>query len=340
MRPMKYIRARVLAVKIIVRKGVKMKNRFKCFCSALVIVLVNFVACHGAYAEGIRAGLTVTPPNQKVVLTPGETYNGSIKVSNPAGSDRDVEYAVAVVSFSEYGADGSKDDYGNVDFVSKTNYNQMVDWITLDNAAGSLSPNETTVVQYSINVPKDAPAGGQYAALSVRDITGSVTMGDGVAVNNIVQILSIIYAEVLGETRTEGVILENEMPNFLTNGHLEAMSRVRNNGNVHTDATWTLQVWPLFSNEEICTNEEKPSSSLVMPETEKFHTEECNLPMVGIFRAKQTVTIFGETDILEKTIIVCPIWLLFIIIFVVVALIIWIVLRVKGHKGSRAKAEE
>ena len=109
---------------------------------------------------------------------------------------------------------------------------------------------------------------------------------------------------------------------------------VKNNGNVHAEAKYTLQVWPLFSDEEICTNEEAPENSLVLPNTQKYYSQECNLPMVGIFRAKQVVKIIGEESIVEKTIIVCPLWLLFVVIFGIVLLIAWIIAKTKKRKDS------
>ena len=96
----------------------------------------------------------------------------------------------------------------------------------------------------------------------------------------------------------------------------------------------------MIGDEEICTNEEDPAMSLVMPETERYNAQTCQLPTVGIFRAKQVVKIFGETSIVEKTIIVCPIWLMFIIIFVVFALIFYFVAKVKARKKAAKKAEK
>ena len=133
----------------------------------------------------------------------------------------------------------------------------------------------------------------------------------------------------------EGVISDNSMPSFLLNGPLVAESMVKNEGNVHTDAEYIFQVWPLFSDEELCTNEEKPETSLVLPDTEKYHAQSCDLPSFGIFKAKQTVSIFGKSSIVERTVIVCPLWLLFVILFGIVALIIWIFMKAKKRKGSQ-----
>ncbi len=284
--------------------------------------------------------ITLSPMSEKVILTPGEKHQGVLKISNPNASTDDLEYSVSIESFSQTKNEENGDDYGNVDTETITEYNQIMEWITIDKESGVVAPNETDTLSYTINVPVDAPAGGQYATIIVTDESDHSTGGDNVNIASIPRVASIIYAEVAGETKNTGEITENNIPSFLLNNTLEATSVVKNTGNVHTNASYIFQVWPLFSDEEICTNEENPAESLIMPETERYHTETCSLPLVGIFRAKQTVTIFGETSIVEKMVIVCPIWLLFIILAVIAAIIIWIVMRIRSRKKHQRKATD
>lgn len=306
-----------------------------------VLLAVGFLLCSmcgtlRVFAEGENSStMIISPMSQKMILTPGETTSGSINVSSPNSAKRDLEYSVYIGSFSQKQDQDSVDDYGTVDTDIVSNYNMLMDWITLEKDGGTVSPNGTDTIRFTIDVPENAPAGGQYATILVKDDTKYADTGEGnVMIQSITQVASIIYAEVAGETKDEGTVLENDVPGFITSNELVATSMVRNDGNIHTNAKYALQVWPLFSDEEICTNEEQMSESLVLPETEKYHTETCNLPSVGIFRAKQTVKIFGEESVVEKTVIACPIWLLFVIIFVVAAIIIWIILRVRG-RGKR-----
>lgn len=313
-------------------------------CLAVVGVLFLNLAfglvASNAYADS--NSMTVSPPKQRIILIPGEKYTNSLNIFNANDSTRDLKYKISVGSFSQKKNDQSKDDYGDVDIESKSNYNQIMDWISFDKTEGSVAPNHSDDVTYTINVPKNAPAGGQYATIVVADVTTSGKVGEGnINIDQAFQFASIIYAEVAGETKEEGSIIENSMPSFMLSGPLQAASMVKNNGNVHTDAKYTLQVWPLFGGEEICTNEEEPETSLVLPGTERYHTQTCDkLPMVGIFKAKQTVEIFGEVSVLEKTIIVCPIWLLFIIIFVIIMLVLWIAAKIKRSKKNNSSREE
>ena len=307
--------------------------------SILKVGLILLLAvCCGVFGlrtnvSALKRALTLSPTSERIVLTPGETYRSGFSIVNPADADIDLNYLATIGPFSNAKGEGSVDDYGGADFDTISKMNEVMNWTTIDNPTGTIAPNGNMTLSYTIKVPKDAPAGGQYMAIFVKEDPDKQVRPEGSSsIAEVMQMAYIVYAEVTGDTKKEGAILENNIPSFLLNNRLEATSRVRNNGNVHTDAEVVLQVWPLFSDEEICTNEEDASLSFLMPNTERYHTEVCELPMVGIFRAKQTVKIFGETSVVERTILVCPLWLLFIILFVIIALIIWIIIRVRTHK--------
>lgn len=311
--------------------------------SLIAVVLAGVMILSGVNVMALDAKksgqmMTISPPREKMILIPGETYEGSINVSNSSNAEKDLKYSAYVGSFSLREGEDGKTDYNYTDVDTITSYNQVMEWITLGKESGSVAPGSTDALPYTIKVPEDAPAGGQYASIIIRNDTKKDDDGNGnVMIENVVEFAVSILAEVAGETREEGAIIENSIPAFLLNSTLNAGSTVRNDGNVHTDAEYVLQVWPLFSDEEICTNEEDPATSMIMPDSERYHSETCDLPSFGFFKAKQTVKIFGETSIVEKTIIVCPLWLLFVIIFVIVALIIWIVIKTKDRKRRRTR---
>lgn len=315
----------------------KLKNKCGGILSAIIIVaaatLASFLFSAKAFADDIpKTALTLSPMSQKIILTPGETYEGTIKVVNGASSTGAMQYQVTIGSYAPVHGN-SKDSYGGVDVVTRSNYNIMMDWTTIDKSTGTLDSNSTAVITYKIKVPKDAPAGAQYMSLVVSDTTPK-NNGDeksGFNIESKYQLASIVYANVAGETVEKGSITENSMPSVLTNNKLEATSMVKNEGNIYTDANYTLQVWPMFSDEEICTNEEKVETSMVLPETERYHVQTCELPAVGVFKAKQVVSIFNEKSVLEKTIIVCPIWLMIIILAILIGIIVAIIIIVKKH---------
>ena len=295
------------------------------------LLCITFATSLPSMASSSRV-IALSPMSQKIILTPGETYYGGFIVANPANQSEDLNYLVTIAPYFPEASEGSMDDYGSGNFTTYTNMNMMTDWIEIENPTGTIHPNGSITISFTIAVPSDAPAGGQYASLLVKEDRSANNVEDSVAITEVMQMAHIIYAEVAGDTREDGTILSNNIPSFVLNDTLQTTSMVQNNGNVHTDAEYTLQVWPLGSNEEICTNEEESNTNMIFPSTERYNIQSCKLPLVGVFRAKQTVKIFGEESIVEKTIIVCPLWLLFFIVFVIMALIIWLVMRAKARR--------
>lgn len=299
-----------------------MKKHIQQIIIALVVMLLGASALQAPVSA--TKALTMSPMSQRIILVPGERYKGSFNVSNPQTSDEDFNYSVSVDSYSIAGSDAGA--------AELSNYNMITNWIKITNPTGRLAPGTTNVVEFTIDVPDDAPAGGQYATLPVTEEREASAQGDSLGIVEKIQMVMTIYAEVAGETLKDGDITENNVPTFLLNNELTATAMVRNDGNVHTDAEYTLQVWPMVGDEEICTNEEEPDTSLILPGTERFHTQSCNLPVVGVFRVKQVVRIFDTISTVEKTIVVCPLWLLFVVVLGIAAIIIWLVIRAKNRK--------
>ena len=306
-----------------------------------IICSVAAALCMGnVHAEGTESSLTFGPTSQRISLKPGETYRSSVIVSNPAMSENDLKFQLYVAPYSV-----ANDDYDPV-FDKVGTYTQIVDWITLDKIEGTLKPNDSMEIGFTVKVPEDVPAGGQYAAIVAQDVTSfDGTNNSGVQISSISAVASVVVADVAGQTREYGEVFENNMPTFVMSAPFVASAGVKNTGNVHTDAKSVLQVWPLFSDEEIYTNEESDDNGkLVLPDTTRyFFNTWGDVPAIGIFRAKQTVTIFGETSVNEKIIVICPLWLLFIVIFLIALLLICfvtvIIKKVRKSKAKEAKAE-
>lgn len=306
-----------------------MKKNFLVSLCTFIAICVGFILHQDVFAA--KTTLNVSPMTHKISLMPGETYTGSISISNPAISTANLIYSVGVGSFNVF-----NDDYSNISTTAITDQNQIMNWIRFDREFGSVAPNETQIVNFYIDVPLNAPAGGQYATIIVSNDT-DISEGDSgnVVISESTNIASIIYANVSGETIKKGAVLDNNIPTFVMSGNIMADSTVKNEGNVHADAEYILQIFPLFSNEEIYTNEENPKTYVVLPETKRYTEQDWNkTPVAGIFRVRQTVRIFDKESITEKMVIKCPIWLLFIIIFAIIALIFWLVMKSKNRKKS------
>ena len=262
----------------------------------------------------------VSPIVQYIDLKPGKTYTGSFLALN----NNDV-----------YQLTG--EDFNQPDYETSNRYTQIADWITFAKTTGKIPANSETEVKYRVDVPKNASADGQYAVLMVETIPDLDNSPEGSSITPTYDVGMLIYASVDGETNECGKILSNTTNTFVFEPIITASSTVENCGNVHTDAKHILQVYPLFSDEEVYTNEEDPEVITILPETRRFITSTWqNAPAFGIFKVKHTVTIFGETSTIEKIVLICPIWLTIIFIALLIAIIFWAASNRRQRKAAQA----
>ena len=304
-------------------------------------VVAGVLALVGAMVQNasVMAGgysLTMAPMNQSIVINPGESFETSFKISNSSNSTQDTYYKVEVEPFY-------MNNQNEIKHESEGDSGKIVEWVTFNvPTEGKLVPNETKEIVFTINVPESAPAGGQYMSVLVTASAGADNGETGVdeseddsntMIREVKRMSHLVYAEVAGNTIKKGEIYDASLPSFLLSGKITGSATVKNVGNVHGEAKYVLKIYPLFSDEEIYTNEEKPASFVVMPDREVYSEIAWEqTPAMGVFNAVFTVEFEGETVEISKLIIVCPVWLLFVILFAIVAIIIWIVMRARGKK--------
>lgn len=265
-------------------------------------------------------------------LTPGEIFEGEFYVlnSNLGGATQSYSIVAAPLTFENANYDLS--------FSERNDFNQIVDWIEIEDSQGVLSSQERRAIKYKITVPDDAPAGGQYASFLVSPnyAAEASPISQGVSVENRSQIAILLYTTVDGETRREGTVLENHVSAFYLNQPIKTSSLVENTGNVHLPISYTLRVFPLFSNEEIYTNEENLEEKLVIPDTELYQEKTWEeTPLLGLFRVQQDVDFGDRIDRSESLALVAPTWFLVVCFLFLAALVYFIVEHIKkGIKGS------
>lgn len=297
---------------------------------AMIMVVILGVLVGGIVSAVADININVSPMRESVVLNPGDTYKSSFVVSNPGFSEQDLSYHVKVSPFYV------NEKYDPI-FENENDSGMIADWITITSGEkGVVAPNESAVVEYKIEVPKTAPAGGQYASISaVTDINateaGAINIGEGMAINY------IVLAEITGDTVVSGEILDMGVPSFLLGGMIRASSTVKNDGNVHGSATYTMKVYPLFSDTPIYTNEEHPEMHYVLPDR-TFHNESYweETPMMGIYNVSYIVEFQGLKSEVTSMVIVCPWWILFIVILGIVILVIRAISLIKLKKMAKA----
>ena len=300
--------------------------------STAVFPLKSVFADDGSYQKQ-PIHLQVSPAKQKISLTPGSSYVGTMKVMNVGYMP--FSYEVYATPYSVSGEQYSPD------YTNDATFSHMSQWITFDQktAKGTLQPEELVDVTFTVNVPKDVPAGGQYAAIMAQTDAGN---GEDATFKTIHRVGMILYAAIPGETRECVSIEKNTVNSFYFNPPITVSSLVKNCGNIEQTATYTVKMYPLFSNEAVFSNEDNPQKLDVYPETSRFNSISWDgAPQIGIFKVTQIVDFGnGNQDNREVTkyVLICPLWLLFIIIALIFFIIFWLVSRAKDRKKSKRAA--
>ena len=303
--------------------------------------------------SGNASAFSVTPMKQAITLQPGDTYSGRVSAfvmnTNNGGETTYYETWVAPLTVDD------EDERYTAIFDKTSDWTDIVNWAKVsdndetakygEKVTGVMEPGESVDFTYTIDVPKDARGGGQYFAVIVQQVPNPNAENEGnVGVTDYIRIASVVYAEVAGDISISGSITENNVPGFLMNPPLTTSFVATNSGNTHSEVTYFMQVFPLFSDEEVYTTEENPGSEYVLPGTTRYVKQTWDeTPAVGIFKVRQTVyydSTDSEPSVTEKMVIICPVWLLFVIFFVVAAVIIWIVMRVRGRKKASKRSTQ
>lgn len=290
----------------------------------------------GGTASAVGPGdivIQVNPADQEVELIPGESIEAQIKVSNVGRLP---------FSFTPLARPYQVlNDTYDPDFSTENSYTKLHNWITFESPEYHLEPNAEVLVNFRIDVPDDAPAGGQYAAVifETRDsIDAAATFQ---AIN---QIASLLYAHVAGETHEMGLLMTHSIPFLRLGSPIIVTTNVKNDGNIDFRVGHKMTIWNFFTGEEIINPETvandgtTPGSSSppILPATSRFSQLSWDgTPALGLFRVRQEITFLDENHVFEQLVFVCPIWLVLLMLFFIFLLIFWIILRIHGRKKHR-----
>ena len=282
---------------------------------------------------------TILPMSQRFTLQPGETYEGEITIVNPVDAENDFAYRAEVAPYGVKQKEDARADY-DVDLTTDSRYTEMSKWIKIEEPTGKIKPNETKKLKFTITVPKDAAGGGQYAAITVAS-DAEATSGEGVAVQNVFEMASIIYGAVNGEIKHEGEIQENNVPGFVVSTPVTVSAMIKNSGNMHEDAAVVISVKNFFTGEVILPTEEDSGeySELIMPETTRYIERDIsNLPALGVVKINQKIYYQGTLSEVERDVVICPIWFMALVALTLAAIVTTIVMIVKKHRKKKVLA--
>ncbi len=305
----------------------KVLGRIRNILGALLLIVASSFISVPVLAEKAderpEYRIQISPVDFDLELRSGRTETQTFEVQNTG--TKKFKYKLSVAPYTV------TDDEYSADYENESQYTQIKDWIKLSKTEGEIESDQVDEITVTISVPQDAPGGGQYAVI-LAQIDNEDSSADGSSITLETRLGLKIYADINGTTRQGASIEENKIAGFLFNPPITATSIVKNTGNTHVKATYIMQVYPMFGDEEVYTNEEKPMELTILPETQRLNTMSWDgAPQLGVFRVKQTVKVLDDVKEVEKLVILCPIWFLFIIVLIIICIIFWIVSRIRNR---------
>lgn len=274
--------------------------------------------------------LQISPTQDNVgVVKPGESYTGKFEVQNTGRNT--YQYQIDVTPFSVQGQDYEQN------FENVSEYTAMTDWITFASTSGTVEPGSVRPVTYTINIPKDAPAGLQAIAIMVTMVNTAEMQAAGV--QTVSRAAYPVYLNVDGVSRREAEVVSHKVPGFSFEPTIVSTSIVKNKGNMYTNAEYWFEVRGFFNDRLEYSNTvykdgvETPDLHVIFPDSERYNEVSWDdAPSIGIFKVKSVVKIFDEVSTVEKTVIVCPLWLIVVIVLFIGLAIFWIISRIMKRR--------
>lgn len=186
--------------------------------------------------------LTISPLLLELGGFPGDNIKTSFRVFNE--TDKTGTYYLSTANFKP-----KEEGDGEPVFESDTAEESLATWINYQKDPIVLKSQETRQIEFSINIPPYAPAGGHFAAIFLSDQPPQVSGTTGVGVSSKIGMLILLRVE--GKIIEEGKLTEFKLKdnkkvfNYLP---VDFIFTFENSGNVHLKPTGFIEIRNLFGN--------------------------------------------------------------------------------------------
>lgn len=308
--------------------------------AALALVFTPATAFADEEAKKPAVWLQISPVANRITINPGDELTYTMQVDN---------IGAEAFKFRVYAAPYSiSNEAYEVNFSNESNRTQISRWITfnqntnakkesekrwLSEATFSLEPDKNQVVEYKISVPKDIPAGGQYATIFAESIPDSDVTSTGV--RTISRVGLIIYGSTTGDTVNRAKISDLSVKQFMTNGKIAAEVNIANEGNTDFTAKVSMKIEKFIGG----TVAELSNPYPVIPDSPTRHAviEWQDTPTFGIFKVKTTVTALDQKIEETKIVIVIPVFIIIIMLVLLTIIIAWLIIMVRKRRAQKSR---
>lgn len=266
--------------------------------------------------------LTISPADVNTVLQPSSVNNGSFEVIDQGKTG----YSFQVYA-TPYNVKGEDYEPG---FSYLPGAPNVASWFHFSTTKASIAAGQASLINYSITVPANTPAGGYYAVAFAQ--TEFPKAANAVTVNERAGV--IFYLEVAGPVVEKGQLLSWQVK-FLQTPPLSASIRLNNTGSIHYFTNIHLNVRDILGNLKYSVGTQKA----LLPQTVRLVTLSWkDSPGIGLFKVNGTASVFNKTMSLPTryVLVMSPV-IQILLVLIVAALVIasvgrYILRRRRTHK--------
>ena len=256
--------------------------------------------------ENGREEITLSPVTKKYEIAAGDSTRGSFTVLNTG----DVEFSFIVyakpysVSGSNYDANYSDESAPRAD---------AYDWVVFDTAEGTLAPQESMEIGYTVDMPLDAGLGGHYAVLFAETQPSEDVEGNQIIRKK--RVGSVLRVNVSGDINEQGSVVGSTIPGFISSPPLKTTLDVKNDGNVDFIAQTTITVSDIFGNVKY---RNVKSDTIVFPDTTRAIEQEwADASWLGYYNVKLEADYLTGGFTTFGRVLIVPRWLIALLVILI-----------------------
>ncbi len=273
---------------------------------AFVYLLTSLFAYSVVKAQDILP-LTVVPPKQEILVNPGEKFTTTVKYLNQSSSP--VNGTVSVLDFVVEDSVGTPVFLDNPTVVGTTTISakySAAKWISFPTENVTIAGGANIAVPVTINVPKNAAAGGRYAAILFQPTVNQAENGqEGTAITpTAIRLASLIYIRIAGPITEKARIIDFQAPKFLEYGPIGISTTILNEGSYHITPKGNVTLRDMFG--RVISNSPLDIKNIFPGTTRVYDNNIGSRLMLGKFTATLNAT-YGEREQLITSTLV--IWL-------------------------------
>ncbi|HUD20544.1 MAG TPA: hypothetical protein VMQ44_00535 [Candidatus Saccharimonadales bacterium] len=262
---------------------------------ALVVLLFfigPFFQASAQSSPSSSVSLTISPLVFELTTNPGDKISNSIMITN-ANSTTPVDITMDVEPFV-----GT--DTGEAKIVTEQDdpSYSLKQWVTLTPASFHLEPKRTQIVAYTINVPKDAEAGGRYASILASSKQSAIGTTGAMTVQEVGSLILLgvngnyTYSASAKDFKTVGAsdTPDQKYKRLFESGPVHFLTKIGNSGNVHIKPEGFVVVNNIFGKKVV--DLPFPQKNII-PNSDRVITTDWNDAKIGYYTATLALN-YGE----------------------------------------------